>query len=473
VVNVSPVFVVLVALYCAVVIGLSIWSGLKTKNVTDYLVAGRSIGPVVGGASLAATQMSAGTFVGTVGIHYLTGASFAWLWPGLWLGWLVQAVWVAPKFVAFGGVTVPEYVRVRYNSKWAGHIAAVLILVAYTVYLTAQYQAGGNIFHILFGLPFIDGILITIGVTLLFVMLGGMRATAYTDFVHALIMVGCFVAAVPLILSHLSAAQMGQLLHAINPKLTGWWYGPRDIVGFMLAFGLSMATAPYELARLYTMRDVRTVRLAIGWSFVFQAAVALSVAFVGMAMRVLFPYLATPDIASTVLSIDVVPPVVGGLIMIGIIGAIMATVSGIMMVSGAALAHDLLRDVVHLSDRAELWLNRAAVVALGVVPIFLALRRFALVQFVVLLQASLTASFFFATVVIGLNWRRATAAGAISSMVVGFAVALGWFLAGKPFGLDPVIPGVLASTLAFWLVSRATAAPAEASLERFFATPAD
>jgi SSS family transporter len=464
----SPVFVVLVVLYSLVVIGLSVWSGLRTRGLDDYLTAGRSIGSVVGGAAFAATQMSAGTFVGTLGIHYLTGASFAWIWPGLWCGWLIQAVVVAPKFAAFGGKTVPEYVRARYGSKWASRLAALLILAAYTVYLTAQYQAGGVIFHTLFGLPVLAGILITISVTLLFVMVGGMRATAYTDFVHALIMVGCFVAAIPLVLSHLPASQMGDVLTSITPKLTGWFYGPKEIIGFMLAFGLSMATAPYELARLYTMRDVRTVRLAVGWSFVFQAAVGCSVAFVGMAMRALFPQLPTPDIASTILSIDVVPPVIGALVMIAIIGAIMSVVSGIMMVSGAALAHDLLQDFTRLGDRAELWLTRGVIVLLGLVPIFLALQKFALVQFVILLGASLVASFFFATVVIGLNWRRATATGAIVSMVVGFVVAVGWFMAGKPYGLDPVIPGVALSVASFVVVSAVTKVPGREAIARFF-----
>ena len=60
----------------------------RTATEDDFLVAGRSIGPIVGGATLAATQLSSGTVVGTVGYHYLTGVSFAWIWPGVWLGWL-------------------------------------------------------------------------------------------------------------------------------------------------------------------------------------------------------------------------------------------------------------------------------------------------------------------------------------------------------------------------------------------------
>lgn len=464
----NPVFLGLVIAYFAVIVAISIWSGLKTKGMRDYLTASGSIGSVVGGASLAATQMSAGTFVGTIGIHYLTGASFGAAVAGLWSGWIVMAVFVAPKFARFGGRTVPEYVRARYNSPLAGKIAAALILVAYIVYLTAQYQAGGAIFQTLFGLPFIYGVLITIGVTLLFVIVGGMRATAYTDLFDALIMAGCFVAAIPVVLMNMTTDQIGGILNGVDPLLTGVSYGLKDLLGFALAFGLAQATAPYELARFYTMRDVRTVRLAIGWSFLFQAIVFVSIAFLGMATRSLFPFLPSPDVASTVLSIDVLPPIIGGLLLVAVIGAITSTVSGIMIVSASALTHDLLQDVLRLSDRKQLWFTRATVLVLGTVPVFLALRQFTLVQFVVLLQASLVASFFFSTVVVGINWRRATAAGSISSMLVGFAVGLGWHLAGPPLGIDAVVPGVISSVAAFLIASLLTRPPGQEAIELFF-----
>ena len=112
--------------------------------------------------------------------------------------------------------------------------------------------------------------------------------------------------------------------------------------------------------------------------------------------------------------------------------------------------------------------NRVAVLVLAILPISLTLQEFDLVQFIVLLQASLTASFFFAAVVIGLNWRRGTAAGAITSMVGGFTAAIGWYLADNPFGLDPVIPGVLVSSVLFVAVSLATKPVPGAALEPFF-----
>ena len=93
----TPLLLVVAVVYVAVVLGVSVWGYFRTATEEDFLAAGRSIGPWVGGAVLAATQISAGTFVGTLGRHYLTGVSWIWIWFGVWAGWTVSAVLVAPK----------------------------------------------------------------------------------------------------------------------------------------------------------------------------------------------------------------------------------------------------------------------------------------------------------------------------------------------------------------------------------------
>jgi len=469
--DVSTTFYVVLVLYFLVIVGIAIWSWTKNKTSEDFLVAGRSIGPVVGGAAFAATQMSAGTFVGTLGVHYLTGASWLFIWVGMWLGWIVAATLVGPKFQSFNGLTVPDYVGKRFNSKSARGISALLILIAYTVYLTAQYQAGGNVFQTLFGIPFMWGVLITIGITLLYTMFGGMRATAYSDFFQAVIMAGCFFAAIPILYSQAGgAAFVGDFLQSFSPNMLTWHHGFKDLLGAGAAFGLSICVAPYELARMYTLRSKKTVKLAIGFSFVFQAIIAISVAAAGMAIRSLYPYMSTPDIASTIMAINILPPIVGSLIIVAILAAVMSTVSGVMLVSASAFSHDFYATMIrpNATDKERMRVNRIAVLGLGIIPIFLAMKQIELVQFVVLLQASLTASFFFSTVLFGLNWKRGTAAGAIVSMLGGFFTALSWYLSGKPFGLNEVIPGVIVSIILFIAVSLFTKPVPEDSLKPFF-----
>lgn len=469
--EISPEFYYVVVGYFIMVIAVGWWAGKNNKTSEDHLVAGRSIGAVVGGAALAATQMSAGTFVGTMGVHYLTGASYIWFWPGLWAGWIVSAVWVAPKFQKLKAVTVPEYVEKRYNSKAGRAIAAVLIIVAYSVYLIAQYVAGGIVMNTVFGIPMAWGAFITIAITMVYTLKGGMKATAYSDFVQALIMAGCFFAAIPLLFSQAGGWDfVGGFLTSLDSNITGWHYGAKDLIGFGAAFGFSMAIAPYELARMYTLKNAKTVRLAIGFSFVFQVIVALSVTLGGLGIRALFPILQTGDSASSIMAINVLPPIVGALLMVAILASIMSTVSGVMIVSSSGVSHDIYGMLKpHATDAQKMRINRIAVVILAFFPLLFALKPFDMVQFIVMAQASMVASFFFAIVLFGLNWKKASTAGALTAMIGGVITVLVWlFVLGKPYGINEVIPGVLVSSILMVVVSKFTKPVPKENLEPFF-----
>src|SRR5512132_4126915 len=171
----SPVLLVVTALYLAIVLGVSIWGYFKTRTEEDFLAAGRSIGPWVGGGVLAATQISAGTYVGTLGRHYLTGVSWTWIWFGLWAGWMTSAILVAPKLRRFGALTVADYVGTRFGSEGARTLAAGLIIVTYTILLTAQFQAIGEIASAVFGIRPLIAMIALMASTGFYTALGGVR----------------------------------------------------------------------------------------------------------------------------------------------------------------------------------------------------------------------------------------------------------------------------------------------------------
>src|SRR5215471_19213275 len=221
----SPVFFVVAGVYFAIVFGVSIWSALRTRTEEDFLAAGRTIGPWVGGAALAATQISAGTFVGTLGRHYLTGVSWIWIWFGVWTGWVISAVLVAPKLRRFGALTVADYVGKRFASERARTLAAALIIATYTIYLTAQFQAIGEIASAIFGIAPLIAMSVLLASTAFYTLLGGVRSSSYIDFVQTLIMVVALLLAVPIVLSHTGGiAALGEYVGSIEPRVTGWWF---------------------------------------------------------------------------------------------------------------------------------------------------------------------------------------------------------------------------------------------------------
>jgi len=474
----SLVFTSVLAGYVALVFGIGLWGYRNTETQEDFLVAGRSIGPWVGGAVLAATQISAGTFVGTLGRHYLTGVSWIWIWFGLWAGWLTSALVVAPKLRRFGALTVADYVGKRFDSESARTLAAVLIIVTYTIYLTAQFQASGEISMAIFGIDPLYAMLALIGSTALYTLLGGVRSSSYVDFLQTILMILGLVVGVPIVLSTVGGIQpLGEYLGSLDPRITGWWFTWREIAAVSIAFGFTLAAAPYEMTRFYSMRDVKTVRYAIGISLVIQAIIGSCVMVLGLGMRGIFPVLPSPDQASSILASTVMSPLAGALFLVGMMSAIMSTVNSILIVTAGAFSHDLYSR--HINPRATekelLTVNRVGIVVLGAVPVWFALQRFGDVQTIVVEQSKFIASFFFVPVVLGLTWRRGTKEGAIAAMLGGFAACLLWtFTLQRSFashGIDAVEVGVVVSALLFVVVSRMTPPTPAENIAIFFGGP--
>jgi Na+/proline symporter len=270
---------------------------------------------------------------------------------------------------------------------------------------------------------------------------------------------------------------LGEYVGSIEPRVTGWWFSGRELIAFAAAFGFSIAAAPYEMTRYYSMRDVTTVRHAIGIGMLAQVLIGSCVMILGVGMRGIFPYLPSPDQASSILASTVMPPVLGSLFLVAMFSAIMSTVNSILLVTGGAFAHDLYKRLVNpaASQARLIWINRASIVILGVIPFWFASQKLADVQTIVIEQAKFIASFFFVPVVLGLNWRRGTKEGAIWSMVAGFFGCLAWtFTFQRSFashGIDAVEVGVALSAIVFIAVSRLTRPTPEENLAIFFAEP--
>src|SRR5436190_11053210 len=360
--------------YFAAVASLGYLGYRRTRTAADFIVAGRTLGAVVGGATLAATQISAGTFVGTVGFHSMAGVCFAWVWPGAWLGWIVSVVFVAPKLRESGALTIPDYFGRRYGPISRG-VAAALIVVAYTIFLVAQYKASGIIVHAVLGWPEWTGIALILASTTIYSLLGGLHGGARIDLLQSVVMVTGVVSAVPYLLGHLGGLDgLAHQLTATDPRLLGWFFGWRELLAFAAAFGLSLAATPLEITRFLAMRDLTTARYAVGVALIFQAIIGASIMMIGLSMRALFPDLPSGDLASSVMAAHVLTPVAGSLLIVAAFSAIMSTVNALLLVAAASVVHDIYVPVIRplLSDRLQLAANRATIVVLALAPVWFA-----------------------------------------------------------------------------------------------------
>jgi Na+/proline symporter len=466
-------FYVIVGAYLVLVCGIGLYNYRRASTEEGFLAAGRSLGPIMGGATLMANQVSAGATIGMVGFHYFSGISYAWTWPLVWIGWVVAALFVAPKIRRVPGLTLPDFFAARFESKAARGIAALFILVVYAVMLSAQYQAGGLLFGLVGGMDYSRAVMLVAGITTAYTVLGGMYSNAHVGMLKAILLLGSYAIAVPWLLGHVgSISEIGEALTAIDPRLTGNWFGWRQLIAISMAIGLGLAASPYEISAIYSMQSRRTTRLAIGYSFLFQACIGIGVLLFGLSMRVAMPQLPAPDLATPVLGMSILPPWIGLLVLLAAVVTFTRTGGAILLTVASAVSHDIYVELLRpaASERAKVLASRLAVITFSAIPVALALRQFDLVNFIVIWAARLMVSFLFIPVVVGLNWRHATRAGAIASMLGGMATCLAWSRLGSPYflGLDPAEAGVLVSALAMFGVSVMTQPASENTLRLFF-----
>jgi SSS family transporter len=461
--------------YFAVVFAIGLYCLKLTRDESDYWIAGGKLGWVLGGATLAATHASAGTFIGTIGVIHSAGWSFAWIVLSIPAAYWFLAAVLAPRFAKTKELTLPAFLESRYGSPSVRRVSAVIILVAIVVYVQAQIVAAGLIGNIVFGISPATAMVGFTVVLLAYTALGGMLAVVYTDLVQLVVMVLGVAMALPIALQKLGGLSgLVTAVIAMEPDTFGWEsFPPERLLTMGLAFTLGTIATPEKLVRLYAMKDLPTIRRGVLFAFVAATGLNLVIFVIALATIVLFPALPTGDLAMPMVARAILPPVVGALLLAAITSAIMSTVDSLMLVAGSALSHDLYGTMrPQASERERLLVGRLGILVVGSAPVVLVLSGVGageLVQFIVLLYTAIMGASFFAPVVVGVYWSRATKEGALAAMGGGIATCFLW----KRFGsvdIDPVLPGVLASLALYALVSLAFPKAPEPALAPYRST---
>ncbi len=463
--------------YFVVVFAIGWYSLRHTRDEADYWIAGGKLGWFVGGATLAATHTSAGTFVGTIGVMYTGGWSFGWVLLSIPLAyWFVAAV-LAPRFTRVRRLTLPAFMEARYYSRGVRGLSAVIVLIATVVYIQAQIVAGGLVANIVFGIPTRWGMIGFTLVLLAYTVVGGMFAVVYTDAFQLVVM--CLGALLALPLAVRQVDGWGSLLatvQAAQPSVFRWEAFPASLLFTMgLAFFLGSIATPEKLVRLYAMKDMRTIRRGILFAVVVVTVLNLIVFLIALAAIVLFPQLPTGDLAMPMVATAVLPTVLGAMMLAAITAAMMSTVDSLLIVAGSALSVDLYQNLIHpeVTPERRMWVDRLGILVVGSVPVVLLLSGVGegqLVQFIVLLFTALMAASFAVPVVGGVLWRRATREGAATAMVGGVGTVFLWKLYG-PSAIDPVLPGFVVSAVLWWGVSLLTPPPPASAVRPYFESP--
>lgn len=460
--------------YFLVVFAIGWYSLRATRDETDYWIAGGELGWFTGGATMAATHTSAGTFVGTIGVMYTAGWSFGWVLLSIPLSYWFMVAVLAPRFTRQKELTIPAFIETRYYGRGIRGLAAAIILVATVVFIQAQIVAGGIIANTVFGIPTSWGMVGFTAILLAYTVVGGMVAVVYTDAFQLIVMGLGAVLAVPLAVRQVGGVEsLFTLVESAHPLVFTWETVPATLLLTMaLSFFLGGIATPEKLIRLYAMKDMPTIRRGVLFAMIMILALNLLVFVLSLTAIVLFPDLPTGDQAMPMIAAAVLPSTIGAVMLAAITAAMMSTVDSLLMVAGAALSVDLYQNLVDpdVAPGRRLWIDRLGILVVGSIPVALLLSGVGqgeLVQFIVLLFTALMASAFVMPVVGGVLWRRGTKPGAAAAMIGGVTATFAWEILGPP-SVEPVLAGFLVSATLYVGVSLLTPLPPASALEPYF-----
>lgn len=466
------------AIMLASVAGL-LWLGWKSSatvheggdDESGFLIAGRSLGPFVGAATIVATGYSGWGFMGSPGVAYQYGAvellgNFMFA-PAMVIAVLLFARFLSNRAEQMHSCTIPEYAaRIHADGllgRWVQGVAAAMTIVLLLVFLTSQIKAVGILAAGWLDMPEAWGATLMISIIIVYTVAGGLLAVAWTD---ALMLVGMMIAALIIcvqIFTDLPPLELVRAINAIDPNLvnppTAEPYGKGPGAVFLIlpyAFMFS-AVLPYMAVRFLAFRpDVKFTTVA---AYVAPFACILSlIPIVGLYMRVRMAELGQADQAMPVYLRTFLHPALGGFITLCILFAMQSTANSLLHTVASAASHDMRCALFprHENPATALFINRAAVVVLGLAGLVMMLFAppFLLSWLGILgtgtLLAALVGPIFVSSFWCGNGW------GALAGMISGFVVSgslLLWSDAGWVVG--PLI-GCLVSTISYVGVSLLT-----------------
>ena len=478
----SPGIVAIALVYFIIVATIATWATRRTRNASDFFIAGAGVGLWTLAIAKMAATLSGFAFIGGPGLVYTIGIGAVFI---ILPGALTNALgaWVLAKRMrllgeARGLFTVPDAIGARYRSRLAQGLAAVAVLVAVTGYIATNLLALGLVIDAIFGSGLSSGIWIGTAVILAYSVAGGIMAGIYTDVFQGSVM--ALASAVVFAFALKSGGGMTQLsrtIMAADSNFLGPWgrIGPMAAISFFFVFGVGSLGQPHVIHKFYMLRDPRQLKwypllMTVALAVTQLLYISVGIAMKGLVVSGAIAPLAKADQATPQFLLHYTPTLVAGLVFSGVAAAIMATVNSFMSVGAAALTHDL---PIAFGGRVtdELRVGRISTVALALVAAGVAQVSGTLVAFLGIFGWGLFGSTIVPALAIGLNWNGATRAGAVASISTGLAVTLigetlGYFkVYGVPAGVSISALALVSSLLVFFVVSWLTGDTAAATID--------
>lgn len=446
----------LLLVYTVGITAFGVWTGRHVRGADDFFVASRKLTWVLVGSTVLAANIGAGTTVGAAGQAYTDGIS-AWWWNGsAGFGALVLALWVGPRLwkiaVERNHLTVGDFLEDQYNPTVRGVVAA-LLLVGTLAVLAGQLIAGAAVLEVVAGMPRWQGVAAGgIAMTIYFTA-GGMLSSAWVNAVQLAVLLGGFLVALPLVLTHVGG--LGAITAAPDVPPTYWdplySAGARSGWTFLIMLAPSFVISPGLVGKAYAAESVRAVRIGIGAAAVIQLAFSFLPVLLGMSARVNFPGLTNENLVLPTVLLNELPTLVGALALSAVFSAEVSTCDAILYMLSTSSSRDLYQRFFNRSASSAQVLKVARIAAIGggIAGMVLAIQLETIVGALSIFY-SLMGATLFVPVIGALLIPRANSRDAMAAIIGGVgALTTVYFMTNGKGWWDPSLWGLIGSTIAF------------------------
>ncbi|NLB29612.1 MAG: sodium/proline symporter PutP [Clostridiales bacterium] len=511
----SVEIIISMSLYLLAVVIVGLVTARRANESSElFFLGGRGLGPWVAAMSAEASDMSGWLLMGLPGVAFWCGAAdAAWTAIGLLIGTYLNWLLVAKRLrrysvIANNSITLPEFFSNRFkeiNSKPILIISSLFILVFFAVYTGSCFATGGKLFSQLFNAPYLPMMILGAVIVIFYTLLGGFLAESISDFIQGLVMIGALLAVfigaiarsggfngfldavrgIPGFLDFFGMANPVTDASGVQTVTSGIaQFGSASRYGFLtiistMSWGLGYFGMPQVLLRFFAIRKVdelpRARRIATIWCAVSLFA-AVMIGLVGRAVVPTSAELLTSAGAEGVfitLSNLMFHPLIAGVMMAGILAAVMSSSDSYLLIASSALAKNLYQGLFKkdAKDSQVMLVSRLSLIAVAIFGVVIALDQNSKIFTIVSFAWAGFGATFGPLVLFSLFWKRTTKAGAVAGMLAGAAMVFFWKFVLKPMGgvlgIYELLPAFIFSCIAIVVASLASRAPSKEIQDEF------
>ncbi|KGP93032.1 sodium/panthothenate symporter [Pontibacillus chungwhensis BH030062] len=467
--NLSVIIPLLLFLMLIFFIGL--WSSRQlhaSKNfLEDYFLGGRQLGGFILAMTMTATYGSASSFVGGPGVAYTQGLGWVLLaMSQVATGYFVLMI-LGKKFAImarkYNAVTLIDFLKGRYNSKWVVITSALSIIIFLFSAMAAQWVGGARLIESITGLSYTSALFLFALSVLVYVIIGGFRAVALTDTVQGIVMFfGTLILLVATIIAGGGVSSIVADLSAENPNLLTP-YGsnldltPSYVSSFWILVGVGVVGLPQVTVRAMSYNSSKAMHRALIIGTIVVGFIMLNMHLIGVFARPILPGIEVGDKVMPLIAQEVLPPWLAGIVLAAPMAAIMSTVDSLLLLVSSAIVKDVYLNYMKpdASNQRVKKLSITITSVLGILVFLMALNPPDLLIWLNLFAFGGLEAVFIWPIVMGLYWSKGNKYGALSSMVVGIGsyIAIDQLTTTPLFGMHTVVLPVLSSLVVYVLVS--------------------